>query len=706
MHQIGVGVLGPVYRTYESAADRLVAVKAFHLDITPEQAQALVDALNRLVASDLSHRGVVAPLAVGLEDGIPYMAQEYVAAESLDVAIRHYAPASLDAAMPFITGIAAAVDAAHERGVVHGALHLRDIFVSPDEVRITGFGVATVVESIGLAVSIRRPYTAPEVIAGRAWRGEADLYTLAAVTYELLTGRRIAGFGEQVTARLQSVSGVADPDALQAAFVTALADAPEERYSSGARFAAALSGAVGDRSEASETDLVKEAPVLLSGHAVVPDLLAGLDLRRDEPAADAEQPSVEPAAGNSPFDDDAVDATVNRVMGAPDQTEVVSLVEPDEPVSDLGDAEQLTDDAVGVRDEYSSFEVTRNESNLEFKPIELSAASAGSHESPHEAGLFNDWEGETAELYPREFNHPVDDAGSTDDYDEEFVESAPVQVVEPNETSGLRRIVPFGAMALVIGMVAYFIGMGFGPEGEPGDRVLGQDDFVEAPATEPSSERIESGATGRDRLPPSRVMTVSPGPPATLTPEKVISEEPIVAASSLPNPALPVGGARSTPAAARSADGGWLLFRTEPPGATVLVNGVVRGVTPLSIRDIPFGEHEVEVRREGFVAAKREVIVRSANLVVPIAFQLLPADEPVPRVVDDIGSIAFESRPLGARVVVNNEVVGVTPVAIPISPGRHILRMERDGYEVWSTTVDVTEGERVQVAASLERIPR
>ena len=46
MHQIGVGVLGPVYRTYESAADRLVAVKAFHLDITPEQAQALVDALN------------------------------------------------------------------------------------------------------------------------------------------------------------------------------------------------------------------------------------------------------------------------------------------------------------------------------------------------------------------------------------------------------------------------------------------------------------------------------------------------------------------------------------------------------------------------------------------------------------------------------------------------------------------------------------
>ena len=166
MHQIGVGVLGPVFRTYDPSEDRLVSVKAFHLDITPEQARTLIEALERLITTELAHPGVVAPLAVGFEDDVPYLAQEYVAAESLDVAIRHYSPASIETAMPFIRQMADAVDAAHERGVVHGALHLRDIFVTPDEARVTGFGIVTALEEIGLAGPIRRPYTAPEVIAG------------------------------------------------------------------------------------------------------------------------------------------------------------------------------------------------------------------------------------------------------------------------------------------------------------------------------------------------------------------------------------------------------------------------------------------------------------------------------------------------------------------------------------------------------------
>ncbi len=45
LHQIGIGVLGPVFRTYEPTRDRLVAVKVFRLDITPEQAQVLADEL-------------------------------------------------------------------------------------------------------------------------------------------------------------------------------------------------------------------------------------------------------------------------------------------------------------------------------------------------------------------------------------------------------------------------------------------------------------------------------------------------------------------------------------------------------------------------------------------------------------------------------------------------------------------------------------
>ena len=63
---------------------------------------------------------------------------------------RHYAPAAAERAVPLLHHLAGAIDAAHEAGVLHGSLHLRDVFVSPDEARATGFGVARALEDVGL----------------------------------------------------------------------------------------------------------------------------------------------------------------------------------------------------------------------------------------------------------------------------------------------------------------------------------------------------------------------------------------------------------------------------------------------------------------------------------------------------------------------------------------------------------------------------
>jgi hypothetical protein len=89
LHQIGIGTLGPVFRTYEPTRDRLVSVKAFRLDIVPEQAQALAAALGLATEASLSHPSIVEPIAAGVEGTVAYRAEEYVAAESLDVAMRH-----------------------------------------------------------------------------------------------------------------------------------------------------------------------------------------------------------------------------------------------------------------------------------------------------------------------------------------------------------------------------------------------------------------------------------------------------------------------------------------------------------------------------------------------------------------------------------------------------------------------------------------
>ena len=177
LHQIGIGTLGPVFRTYEPTRDRLVAVKVFRLDIVPEQAQLLADALSRATQASLLHPSIVEPIASGVEGTLAYRAEEYVAAESLDVAMRHYAPASIEKALPFITQLAGAIDFARAANIGHGGLHPRDIFVTPDEARATGFGVVEALEEVGIRAPIRRPYSAPERIEGRSRCRGARLFS-------------------------------------------------------------------------------------------------------------------------------------------------------------------------------------------------------------------------------------------------------------------------------------------------------------------------------------------------------------------------------------------------------------------------------------------------------------------------------------------------------------------------------------------------
>ncbi|MDA1094254.1 MAG: protein kinase, partial [Acidobacteria bacterium] len=245
LHQIGIGVQGPVFRTYEPDGDRLVALKAFHLDLTPEQSQTLADRLRGIAGRGLVHPALVTPLDAGVSDGVPYLAAEYVAAESLDVAIRHHAPAPVDTALPLIVQLADAVDTAHAHGLTHGALHLRDVFVTPELARMTGFGVVPALERVGVRGPLRRPYAAPEQMSSGAWGPAADRYALAAIVYELLTGRRATGSGGHLTERLAPVAGARGAQRLVRLFESALALEPTARPASSRLFADQLADAVG-----------------------------------------------------------------------------------------------------------------------------------------------------------------------------------------------------------------------------------------------------------------------------------------------------------------------------------------------------------------------------------------------------------------------------------------------------------------------------
>ena len=242
LHQIGSGVLGPVFRTFDPQNDRLVAVKAFRLEILPEQVARLADALRRLTTGPLAHHpGIVPVFDAGFEGTTTYLAGEYVKAETLDVALRHVAPAPLEQALPVIGQIAAAIDAAWTAGVGHGALHPRDIFVTGEgqAVRLTGAGVVHAIESVGAKAPSRRPYTAPERINGEVWDLRADVYTLGAIAHELLTRRRPAGSGEQDGA-LAGETTPAQRVQIRRVLSCALAERPANRFATARAFADAL----------------------------------------------------------------------------------------------------------------------------------------------------------------------------------------------------------------------------------------------------------------------------------------------------------------------------------------------------------------------------------------------------------------------------------------------------------------------------------
>lgn len=245
LHQIGAGTLGPVFRAYDSTRERLVAVKLFTLDLPPERGHQLVAAFERLIAADLRHPSLAAPLATGISDVSAFLVQDYVAADSLDLAIREHGPAPAANALRVVDQLAGALDVAAAVGITHGALHPRDVLVSSDDTQMTGLGVTQALARIGVVAPVRRPYTAPERLAGGEWDRRADVFGLAALMHELMWGRRVSGLGAQAAESLTEIAG-ADLSALRATFARALAEHPAERYETALEFAAAVRRACPD----------------------------------------------------------------------------------------------------------------------------------------------------------------------------------------------------------------------------------------------------------------------------------------------------------------------------------------------------------------------------------------------------------------------------------------------------------------------------
>lgn len=718
-----------MFRTYEPSRDRLVAVKVFRLDIVPEQSHSLAEALGRAVHASLFHPSIVEPIAAGVEGTVAYRAEEYVAAESLDVAMRHYAPAAVDKALPFITQLAGAVDFARAAGVGHGGLHPRDIFVTPDEARATGFGVVEAIEQVGLRAPIRRPYSAPERIEGRTWGTAADIFSLAAITFELLTGRRPAGTGAQIGA----LPDAERSGAIHAVLARAMDEDPARRYGSALAFAAALESA--SHGESESTTISEMAAIAATG-AVQTTPAATV------PAADPTVATVKPPADTVVDTIASAKPPASTVIRTPGEFEVERYLDPPaEPAPDKTILAKTPAPATPPkpRDVIAPGSVaaapTLFEHELEVSPgkpqLDLSPAPALARADDAPPPFANEFVRGDADL---EYEH----TGADEDHRPlEPFEPEPESVKARDPEAGRDFASPMfsigghefapdipesghsGALSgTLIGLLCLLIGFGLG-------YFVGGRNHVVAPSVAVAADTAGGSPTPTPTPAPATTdlksspglavpATRSGGAPAAVTPPA--EAPPVVAEPSSSTPASgATADARRAPGRTRpepAATTGRLIVHSTPGHAAVIVNGTWRGRTPLTLDDLAFGRYVVRIVQPGYQVSRQEVSLGAAQASHTVdatlektpragAHEAVPA--PAPSSGVSTGTLFVDSRPQGATVLLDGRSIGRTPLTLPdVAIGMHVVRIELAGKKPWTSPARVVAGETARVTGSLE----
>jgi hypothetical protein len=237
------------------------------------------------------------------------------------------------------------------------------------------------------------------------------------------------------------------------------------------------------------------------------------------------------------------------------------------------------------------------------------------------------------------------------------------------------------------------------------------------------------GVGSHDRTPPSAVATTGTAPAGREFTENAVTEAPKTehptptptpakeATAAVRPPPSPLSGASTSTAAAAApsvAALGRLLIRSVPAGALVSVDGREHGKTPATVRDLARGPHRVRVTRDGYASQERRVVIspsrpaQSVNVSLERA-RVPPPARPAPAAsasatTGGAGALVVDSRPAGAKVYLDGKLIGSTPLSLPtVTAGEHAVRLERDGYRHWSSSVRVVASERNRVTASLER---
>ncbi|MEY9860527.1 serine/threonine protein kinase [Catenulispora sp. GAS73] len=199
--RLGAGGMGRVYLS-TLPGGRPVALKVVHDGLAADSEFRRRFALEARAAQQVNGIHIAQLLDVGADDPIPWLATAYIPGPSLLEAVRLQGPLPVQTVRILTAGIARALDAIHQAGLIHRDLKPANVILAEDGPRVIDFGVARAADSTtGLTGGrIGSPqYMAPEQVRGQSATPALDVFALGALTFFAATGRQAFGEGEELS---------------------------------------------------------------------------------------------------------------------------------------------------------------------------------------------------------------------------------------------------------------------------------------------------------------------------------------------------------------------------------------------------------------------------------------------------------------------------------------------------------------------------
>jgi serine/threonine protein kinase len=265
--RLGGGGMASVYRGEHVTIGRPVAIKVLSRALTSKPSVVVRFLQEAKASSKVRHENVVEVTDFGeTQDGRPYMVMEYLEGEPLSSTLRREGALSWERARPMLVQLLAALQAAHEHGVIHRDMKPENVFRisrmgSDDFLKVFDFGIAKVLMgddgnpakplTIEGTILGTPAYMSPEQCLGDPVDARSDLYAVGVIAYEMVTGR--APFEGKETSKLlydqvytrvpdmsQVAPGLKIDRRVEALVRRALEKDREDRYATTQEFAEAI----------------------------------------------------------------------------------------------------------------------------------------------------------------------------------------------------------------------------------------------------------------------------------------------------------------------------------------------------------------------------------------------------------------------------------------------------------------------------------